>query len=57
VKLCEDVYEKLGVLLCHGDCFDEEKCFRMGYGFGDPEKFSKGLELLGGYFDELDRRA
>lgn len=54
--LCLDIYEKLGVLLCHGGCFDEEKCFRLGYGFGDPAKFAQGLELLGQYFAELDTR-
>ncbi len=56
VLLCEDIYEKLGVLLCHGACFDEEKCFRLGYGFGEPEKFARGLALLGDYFRELDAR-
>ncbi|HWQ58787.1 MAG TPA: aminotransferase class I/II-fold pyridoxal phosphate-dependent enzyme [Clostridia bacterium] len=55
-RLCEDIYEKLGVLLCHGGCFDEEKCFRLGYGFGDPGKFAEGLALLGQYFRELEAR-
>lgn len=56
VALCEDIYEKLGILLCHGDCFNEKKCFRLGYGFGDPEKFAAGLALLGQYFRALDAR-
>lgn len=56
VALCEDIYEKLNVLLCHGDCFDEERCFRLGYSFGDPAKLEKGLELIGAYFQALEAR-
>ena len=53
VELCTDIYEKTGVLLCHGDCFEEKKCFRLGFGFGDSELLQKGLEALGGYLANL----
>lgn len=53
VELCTDIYEKTGVLLCHGDCFEEKKCFRLGYGFGDTKLLEDGLAELGGYLDSL----
>lgn len=53
VELCTDIYEKTGVLLCHGDCFEEKKCFRLGFGFGDRELLRKGLDKLGRYFTSL----
>lgn len=54
IALCSDLYEKTGVLLCHGDCFEEKKCFRLGYGFGDTELLQKGLALLGEYLSGLN---
>ncbi|MDD4159848.1 MAG: aminotransferase class I/II-fold pyridoxal phosphate-dependent enzyme [Synergistaceae bacterium] len=53
VELCTDIYEKTGVLLCHGDCFEEKKCFRLGFGFGDRDLLQNGLETLGEYFEKL----
>ncbi|MDY9921184.1 MAG: aminotransferase class I/II-fold pyridoxal phosphate-dependent enzyme [Synergistota bacterium] len=53
VELCTDIYEKTGVLLCHGDCFEEKKCFRLGFGFGDSELLQNGLDTLGGYLASL----
>jgi len=53
VDLCTDIYEKTGVLLCHGDCFEEKKCFRLGYGFGDTKLLRDGLSELGKYLDSL----
>ncbi len=55
VELCTDIYEKTGVLLCHGDCFEEKKCFRLGYGFGDTDLLKEGLSVLDGYLSALDR--
>jgi len=52
-ELCTDLFEKTGVLLCHGECFDIPKSFRLGYGFGQPEHFQKGLKFLGEYLDTL----
>lgn len=53
VTLCTDIYEKTGVLLCHGDCFEEKKCFRLGYGFGDSQLLKEGLKTLSEYFASL----
>lgn len=53
VELCTDIYEKTGVLLCHGDCFEEKKCFRLGFGFGDIKLLQKGLDTLEGYLASL----
>ncbi len=50
---CTDLFEKTGVLLCHGECFDIPKSFRLGYGFGRPEHFKKGLDILGEYLAAL----
>jgi len=33
------LYDEYGVLVCHGACFEQEKSFRIGYGFGDVEYF------------------
>lgn len=52
-ELCHDLYEKTGVLLCHGGCFEMPRSFRLGYGFGDPEKFRAGLQVLEDYLREL----
>lgn len=35
--------------------FQQEKSFRIGYGFGDVAYFREGLEKLGEYLDELAR--
>jgi aspartate/methionine/tyrosine aminotransferase len=51
--LCTDIFDKTGVLLCHGGCFDVPKAFRLGYGFGQPEHFRKGLKILGRYLEKL----
>lgn len=52
--LCIDIFETTGLTLCHGDCFEVSKAFRLGYGFGDPEKFTEGLEVLGDYMKKLE---
>lgn len=53
-KLCLDIFEETGLTLCHGDCFEMEKCFRLGYSFGDPAKFKEGLDVLGNYLNGLE---
>jgi len=47
--LCADIFDKTGVLLCHGGCFDVPNAFRLGYGFDYPEHFQEGLNILGDY--------
>ena len=55
-ELCQDIYDKAGVLLCNGDCFEMPYTFRLGYGFGQPEILKEGLKLLGDYFTELSKK-
>ncbi len=55
-ELCQDIYDKAGVLLCNGDCFEMPYMFRLGYGFGQPEILKEGLKLLGDYFTELSEK-
>ena len=53
-QFAEDLLEKKGVLVCQGGCFQQERSFRIGYGFGDPDYFQEGLTLLGEYLQELE---
>ena len=53
-KFAEDLLAKKSVLVCQGGCFQQEKSFRIGYGFGDVEYFKAGLARLGEYLKELD---
>lgn len=52
-ELCEDILEKADVLLCYGDCFEEPRTFRLGYGFDAPEDVAAALEALGTYLDGM----
>lgn len=52
-EICNDIFEKTGVLLCHGDCYEEPFTFRLGYGFDGDETLKTGLALLGNYFSTL----
>ncbi len=54
-KFAEDLLEKKGVLVCQGGCFQQEKSFRIGYGFGDANYFKEGLALMGEYIKELEQ--
>ena len=54
-KFAEDLLAKKGVLVCQGGCFQQEKSFRIGYGFGDANYFKEGLALMGEYIKELEQ--
>ena len=54
--LCADILDDAGVLLCYGDCFDEPKTFRLGYGFDDPDEIAATLDALGSYLDGVGER-
>ena len=56
-KFAEDLLAKKGVLVCQGGCFQQEKSFRIGYGFGDANYFKEGLALMGEYIKELEQWA
>ena len=53
-EFAEDLLAKKNVLVCQGGVFQQEKSFRIGYGFGDVEYFKEGLALLGEYIKELE---
>lgn len=53
VALCDDIFAKTGVVVCHGECFEVPKSFRIGYGFGEVDHFRTGLGVLGDYLDTL----
>lgn len=54
-QFCQDLLDQTGLLLCHGDCFDEPKSFRLGYCFDDGETLRIGLGLLGDYLAGLEK--
>lgn len=54
-QFAEDLLAKKNVLVCQGGCFQQDKSFRIGYGFGDVEYFKEGLDLLGEYLKELEQ--
>jgi len=53
VKFCTDILDATRILLCHGDCFELEKTFRLGYGFGEPQRFKEALQILSAYLKKL----
>ncbi len=53
VDLCTDLFENESVLLCHGDCFEIPKSFRLGYGYVDADVLEEGLAVLGRYFQKF----
>jgi aspartate/methionine/tyrosine aminotransferase len=52
-RLCAEVFDRKGVLLCHGDCFEMPRTFRLGYGYDREEHFQAGLQVLGDYLATL----
>lgn len=54
VDLCTDLFENKKLLLCHGDCFEMRKSFRIGYGVGDSTYFKKCLDILDDYINNSD---
>ena len=53
-QFAEDLLAKKGVLVCQGGCFQQDKSFRIGYGFGDAAYFREGLAQMGEYLRELE---
>jgi len=53
-QLANELFEKEGVLICHGGCFEQEYCFRIGYGMGDTERFRQSLDLIENYVKHLE---
>lgn len=51
-KFCEDLLDKKGVLVCHGDCFYIPHSFRMTLSHAD--ELEEGLRLIDEYMAELE---
>ncbi len=45
-ELCKRLYEEDGILLCHGETYEEPKCFRLGFGTDEPENVKINLDEL-----------
>jgi aspartate/methionine/tyrosine aminotransferase len=54
-KLCEALFERTGVFMMPGSCFDIEGCVRLGFGV-NSETFRKGLEVFSDYLQALDEK-
>ncbi|MHC1722940.1 MAG: aminotransferase class I/II-fold pyridoxal phosphate-dependent enzyme [Aminipila sp.] len=52
--LGQRVFDETGVLICHGDVFEEPYTFRLGYGFDEGSTLVDGLEALGQFFVKLE---
>lgn len=50
----QELYDKKSTLVCHGACFEQEHCFRIGFGFGDLSYFKAGLDQIGEFVKELE---
>lgn len=55
-EFAQGLYDEKSVLVCHGDCFEMDRSFRIGYGFGDVQYFTQGLSLIGEYIRELEEK-
>jgi aspartate/methionine/tyrosine aminotransferase len=53
-RLCSDLFEREGVLLCHGGCFQVPKTFRLGYAFGRIDHLREGLRRFGLFLETLE---
>lgn len=53
-ELGHRLFEEAGVLICHGDVFEEPKSFRLGYGFGDGDLLANGLAALDEFLNKLE---
>lgn len=45
----EALYGEKGVIVCHGDCFDMAKSFRLGFGYIAEDILRRGLAELGDF--------
>ena len=52
--LCADMYKKTGAFVTPGDCFEEKRCFRLGYAC-DKATLENGLAAISEYFEMVTR--
>ncbi|MFV0518026.1 MAG: aminotransferase class I/II-fold pyridoxal phosphate-dependent enzyme [Aminipila sp.] len=50
-KFCDDLLDRKGVLICHGDCFDVPHTFRLS--LAHAEHLEEGLKRIAEYIEEL----
>lgn len=53
-EFAQKLYDAKGVLICHGGCFEQDKSFRIGYGFGDADYLKAGLLNISQFVKELE---
>ncbi|HJA68282.1 MAG TPA: aminotransferase [Candidatus Mediterraneibacter cottocaccae] len=52
--LCADMYKKTGAFVTPGDCFEEKRCFRLGYAC-DKATLEDGLAAISEYFEMVTK--
>lgn len=50
-RVCDDLLDRKGVLVCHGDCFCIPHTFRIT--LSHAERLEEGLRLIDEYIEEL----
>lgn len=53
-EFAQRLYDTKSVLICHGGCFEQDKSFRIGYGFGDADYLKAGLSKISEFVRELE---
>lgn len=49
----ERLYKEPSILVCHGDCFDVPKSFRLGFGYIDKKILAEGLQVFSKFMSTL----
>lgn len=49
----EALYVRKSVVVCHGDCFDMPKSFRLGFGYIREDVLRAALGELGAFLGEM----
>ena len=49
----EALFEKTGTVVCHGDCFDMPRAFRLGFGYIETSILKEALQVLGDFMATL----
>lgn len=54
VEFCTRLYRETGAFVTPGDCFDEPKCFRIGYA-SDTDTLEAGLNAMADFISKLEK--
>ncbi len=55
-ELCRRMYSETGAFVTPGDCFEEPRCFRIGYA-SDVQVLKDGLDAVSAFFRKLEKEA